>query len=216
MTNHELPSESNHLAEAYQVLNTAAHDEQLQALAMRSGPLEMSELAPELRNSEAFREFVNEFDWPNELEDSSIEPLPRFTDEQFLGALSSEGVTIDGRYYQVNNFKVWLSVEPNVKRFSKNQDIYGANPALLRAYAIEPEFMTALRTAYNALPKVVYPTDAALYSPEGELVVRGAHIAFRLLGRIMKVNDEYLHSRILFGDSEGAEPIARAWSTLFR
>lgn len=218
MTNREISGEYDELAYAYQVLNGATHDGELQALAARPGPLKMSELEAGLRNSEAFREFIGEFDWPNELEDGSIEPLPRLDDEQFLGALSSEGVDIGGRTYQVNNFKVWLSSPPSTERFSSsNKNMYGAQPALLRAYAIEPEFMTALRTAYNALPRSGhFPSDEALHSKEGELVVQGAHTAFQLLGRLLKVNDGELHMCILFGDSEGAQPVESAWSALFQ
>lgn len=205
---HEL-IEKDKLAEAYQVLNMLNHDERLSGFVENQGPLELDELDEDILRSEAFRQFVDEYGWPTAAEDGEIAPLPTFEDDgQFLEAFT-QGADVDGRNYYLNNFKVWLGSEPNTERFSGGTQFYGSAPPLLRAYAIAPEFMEALRTAYDSLPKRThYPAPEALASPEGALVVRGAHTAYKLLGRLIKTDDRQTHAKILFGkDSTSGEPV---------
>lgn len=203
---HEL-IEKDKLAEAYQVLNMLNHDERLNKFLDNEGPLELAELDEDLLQSETFRQFVMEYGWPTAAEDGEIVPPPTFEDdEQFLGAFT-HGTEVNGQNYYLNNFKVWLASEPNTEQFSGGTQFYGSAPPLLRAYAVVPEFMEALRVAYDSLPKrTYYPTADALASREGELVVHGAHMAYKLLGRLIKTDDRRTHAKILFGEGSG-DPI---------
>lgn len=201
--------ENDTLAEAYQTLNAASRDEHLNALIEGEGPLELTELDEDIRQSEAFEQFVEEYGWPTASEDGQITPAPQFKDDdQFLDAFTHR-TKVDNRVYYLNNFKVWIAAEPNTERFSEARQLYGAAPALLRAYIIAPEFMEAVRVAYTSLPKeAYYPSAKTLDSPEGELVVHGAHMAYKLLGRLIKTDDRRTHAKILFGkDSTSGEPI---------
>ena len=197
---HESPRDNHELADAYQVLNNSLSDEKLLALADGEGPLQVSELDADLRSSEAFHAFVAEFGWPNTIEDGNIVPTPHMNDVTFYRALTG-GIEIDERDYYLNNFKVWMSVEPSSAAYTGGSvtDVYAAKPALHRAYVVAPEFMLALRIAYTSLPKLAsFPDAQTLASSEGELVVKSAHIAYRLIERLLKATDPDLERRILF------------------
>lgn len=202
---HETSRSNLELADAYRVLNNSVHDEKLLALTEETGPLQMSELDGDVRQSEAFREFVTEFDWPTVLEDGAITPSVRFKDDHdFLDAFKPLDDEREKGQPYLNNFKVWLSLEPSSELFNpdKMPDVYAAKPALHRAYVVAPEFMGSLRVAYNSLDRPRwsnYPDRESFESNESELVLRGAHLAYQLLGRLLKTTDPDLESMTLFG-----------------
>ena len=215
----EIPSNDNDLlADAYQTLQRYSLDAEFQSIFIERGPLTIGEVDPSLRQSEAFTSFVGEYGWPSNKEDGEITPVPTFeSDEHFLEAFTS-GTEVDGERYFLNNFKMWIAAMPNTDRFKGISEMYGTNPALLRANVLVPDFMAALREAYMALPKVTYyPSDETLQLPEAELVVGASHDAYRLLSRLLKASDTQLQADILLGKRAGSnerEPITDAATTL--
>jgi len=196
------------VADAYRELNFRLnHDTQLLKLSRERIPISFRELDPVLVRQPGFTKFVEEQGWPTQSEDL-ITFAPTFeSDEEFLGLLSSHA----------DNFKNWISQEPNEdKKFDINK-YYGSYPAVLRANVIAPEFMDALRIAYNSLPKArQHPEYETFHSPEAELVVSSAHVAYRLLSRLIKVDDDDRHSKLVLGRIDEPAPITDAGEYLSR
>ncbi len=207
--------ENTILADSYRYLNTLEYDENLESYLHHTGPLTIAELPREVQQSEQFQSFVDSYGWPNNIEDSDIAPLPVFeSDEQFREAFL-HGTMIDGRLYNLNNFKCWISQEPNEDSGYHPNKMYGSRPALLRAYIVAPELMEAVRVAYMALPKRAhFPSVEAMESREAELVVKGAHSAYQLLGRLIKTTDEQTHIKMLYGASDEGQLVDDAASHL--
>jgi hypothetical protein len=196
------------VAEAYRELNFRLnHDGELIKLSRNRIPMGLQELDPVLVRQPGFMKFVDEQGWPTEFEDI-IKFAPTFqSDEEFLSLLSAQG----------DNFKNWISQEPNEDRGFDMNKYYGSYPAVLRANVIAPEFMDSLRIAYNSLPKVrQHPSKEILHSPEAELVVRSAHVAYRLLSRLIKVDDDDRHSMLVLGRIDEPAPITDAGEYLSR
>lgn len=140
--------------------------------AVHRGQIEVKDVEPSIRDSQAFQDFITEYGWPTAKEDNGIE-LPNLYDsndepdyDAFLDAFLSRslkvkteddeadeddeskvGDLIPDHEADLGNFRLWLIVEPSDQPFSGGgmEQFYATHPALHRLCAIMPELMPAVR-----------------------------------------------------------------------
>jgi hypothetical protein len=188
----------------------------LETLVLGQGPLSMDELrtvegGPMIMKSEEFRMLFSAVGWPNHLEDGAIRPSRQYDDESFRAALTRE-YSIDG--ISLNNFPLRLSankaelhqtagkVELHSNETSFADNMYGGLPYVLRAYALAPAFMQSLHERVRCSDG----KSAEFIARDPELA-QNAHMAYRLLGRLMKITDNETYFRLKGYDVAGSELI---------
>ncbi|HTK39415.1 MAG TPA: hypothetical protein VL362_00950, partial [Patescibacteria group bacterium] len=144
----------------------------------------ISQLPRDLTASEAFVEFVKQYDWPSQLNADGMKPATEYeSDEAFWQAVWHR----DAPDY-LNNFVHWYLTEP--KDEYSLQDTYALKPALHRAYVVAPEFMHALHEAMREVYEVDKPIghvdDVLIDNPD---TVHAAHMAYKLFGRLVTKHD---------------------------
>lgn len=216
--NHET-SRSVETADAYRTLQFHLnHDQELNQLTRDTRPMSVHELQPTIATSKEFRDVVTAYGWPERHVDTMKPAAVFMNDDEFREAFT-EGIEINGEDVYLNNFKEWIRQKPNQDSGFNLDKLYGSLPAVQRGMVIAPEFLNALRTAYCSLPKrpiQVHPDVETLSSPEAELVVSAAHLAYRLYGRLIKHDDDSTHMKKMLGGSEHMTTIDDAGKYLAR
>lgn len=177
--------------DSYPELTKSLEDPLYEQYIDGQGPLTIDEIPAVIRSSADFKQIVHEFGWPSLLEDSAIAPPQQFDNStEFIQAFTSISPT-----RRLNNFPLWISAKPRrtIEASQPMSDIYGLYPALHRAYTIAPDLMSSLNDAYHDIKMKSKANDNPLYielsESENRSFVAGAHMAYVLLGRLMKADD---------------------------
>lgn len=202
----------------YPELEAALENPLYQAFAEHPAMINLDEVPASLRDSEEFQAFVEQFGWPSASDGDDAIALPtQFASmDQFRDALT-RGIDIDDETLYLNNFKVWLAMVPStdIDFMSSMTQAYAANPALHRGWQIAPELFIPLQQAYSELAKESnFPSEAALRDESAIPVVEAAHMAYQILGRLLKKGDTRQQIEIVFGRPSSAQDITSADTAL--
>lgn len=178
-------------------------------------PLMLNMVDPSKVATDEFAEVFQKYRWPDEHDMVKIVGRTKTyeNDRDFLYHLRvySDEPKDEGKH--LNNFNVWLRTEPQ-EEFDPTllqSSAYGMQPALHRAYAIAPDLMENVQTffseTYNRFKGRPEEMNEFLGKPENADAIRAAHMTYRILGRLFKVQDEKLQLDQMFGDATSAQPL---------
>ncbi len=206
--------------EARELLRVAVSNLDYLDYASYEGPLQLSQLAARGRNSMAVQELTAEVGWPNLIEDTIIEPVKSFSvDKDFVDSLTVRGDGHERMKLISSYFFRLLLVSPHDTSSAESigMNVIAEMPMLERAYAIAPDLFENLRIILEEFKKryrELRPLEedhlyAAIMAAENIEVPQAMHMAYRILGRLIKVSDsEILRKRL--GREEPAAPILSA------
>ena len=181
------------------------------------GPISIDDVPADIQVGTNFLEVVEKYDWPS-AEDAGIEPTLDYNDKDFIANLFLQpsgvirGPNDTDKSYQdkshraLNNFMAVIrSVPINNPREAKGlEGLYGLMPVVHRANVLAPDLFDAVREALSAFEMGDQDfARARLSMPESQDIVMCLNIAYRIMGRLLKVNDR-------------AEPITSAHDALTR
>lgn len=201
--------------DAREVIAEALWDSTYYDYAVHRGQIEVKDVAPAIRDSPAFQEFIAEFGWPNARDDNGIEPPNLYETEDepdyeaFLNAFLSRSKDKEGKadtIADLNNFRMWLIAEPSDKPPSGGVDqIYATHPTLHRLYVLMPELMSAVRKLVKDInDRNPDHTDFSREMSAGvnEELVKAIYLIYQVAGRLLKADDRQRQWKILGLPSE--------------
>lgn len=188
---HDIPAPPDHhessVGSIHDTLRQVLRDTNPEQFVQQDGPLTSDQLPEHIRHSDAFYDFVAEYDWPSRLNTVDMTPARTFdSDEAFWYALWDKN---DPNY--LNNFVHWYLTQPS-EEFSL-EDTYAVKPALHRVYVVAPELMVALRECMQEAMDVYKPIghihDLPIDYPG---TVHAAHVAYQLIAKLVTKHDTRL------------------------
>ena len=213
MSEHLFEDPNHEYSEARAALKAALENVDYLSYSIGSGPLLVEEITDGTK-SDILTETIDEYQWPSDV-DAIIEPVEEQpSNEAFLDSMK-EG----DRPLHTQPLYTFLSTMPTQAEEVSGRgwifDIYGQIPVVHRAHALAPELFDNLATVLSALNRR-YPTTHAIEDPrvsvkewtyellskptadnlynylrekENQDIVEAMHMAYRIMGRLMKVND---------------------------
>lgn len=180
------------------------------------GPLTLADIArTPAASSDRMHEVVAEFGWPSGKEDGVLESTQRFSsNREFLESLRPVD-EYGAQFVGMNRFFNLTSVAPIYEpvEVGRGIDLQGLNPVVHRAHALAPDLFDNLTITLNKLRErysLIDNTDhlyEELVQSRNEDVVEAMHMAYLIMGRLIKVNDSSTvaarsraHLRILRGN----------------
>ncbi len=190
---------------ALEMVERSAQDERYDIYAEGKGPLTIAEVDPEVRRSEEFHRVVQQYNWPNQLVDGTIEPVHTYESaEDFVKALR----TRDHDHY-LNNLNAIFASTPVHELDISN--IYGIYHVLHRAHVIAPDLFEGLRVLFKEHWSMNRQDELTAILEQNEVLANQTWKAFRILGRLIKVDDLTQELRMIpFAQAVDPEPIESA------
>lgn len=176
------------------------------------GPLKRDMLDEESVDAEEIDRVTAVFGWPDEV-DAMLEPTKDFEPLEFAEMIndarpgSATNLARFMNYFKYSPVPFGEDGRPERKPATQEEP-YSANPVLYRAYALMPDLMEALHERVVTIQDVDLQPDETPYS-DPELVC-GLLIAYEVMGRLVKQDDEQTILRFLY--PEHAATSARAGS----
>lgn len=221
---------------AVERLNQAIHNPEYERLAKPTNLLTPNQLPSDVVQDDTYTDLVDAMGWPTEAEQGTMEPrYPFVSDEEFAAALirSPFETTESGeRPVVLNNFIQRLATRQSTflipeedaqqQRTGRWQapeamfDTYKVEPVVYRTNYVAPDLMEGLRFLLNNTPEGTIDdfddnwtalTKAILQGQDGPAFVRGAHLAYRLMGRLVKPTDKQNQGGIMFGIPPSGLPL---------
>ena len=163
-------------------------------------------VSPLVQRGDKFQTVFATYGWPNKMQDHLIEPVITYeSDNDFIDSLKG----ISGQDHKLISayFLTLLQIAPDNEPPINHimAEAVGNYPALHRAYAIAPDLFDNLRVVLRELVKQyreLPPLDEdhlyeAITAEENQDVAMAMHMAYRILGRLLKVDDrKWVHSTI--------------------
>lgn len=210
--------------EARESLRNAVNSLDYLEYAVHEGPLQISQLPGSTRTKPEIQQVIAKHGWPNLREDSLIEPVQTFdTDKEFIDSLRP--IDEYGTQKLISSyFFSMLLVAPHNRADSPyvTAPIVGEMPVVHRAYAIAPDLFESLRVVLEEFKKRyrdIQPVDdedriyEAIMNEENAEIPQAMHMAYRILGRLLKSTDaEVLHEK--FNRDRPSAPILNADAAL--
>lgn len=181
-------------------LEVAVYDRELIDYADGYGLLTLDRISGErLMSARIYQLAYGEDDWPREDEDSllTLTPMPEFqTDKEFIASLCPED-QYGKTFLATSHFFTMLSQQPRQEgdHLATPLNYYGYYPVVHRAHALAPELFDSLSVVLSELSdqyKRVAKDDELrqVIEMEGNIAIqRAMHMAYRIMGRLIKVND---------------------------
>ncbi len=201
MSGYEFDEIDKDYATAREGLHNALENLDYVDYALDSAPLTFGALAQTQHTREKVHAVVAEFGWPSKLADSLIEPVQNFpSNRAFLNSLKPIN-PIEGEagplHIASGHFFNLISVLPidEPQEAKRGIDLSGLYPVVHRAHAVAPDFFGNLAHVLNKLRErysIVGETDflyEELLKPQNDEVVEAMHMAYRIMGRLIKVDD---------------------------
>lgn len=178
-------------------------------------PLMLNAVNQEQAATDEFSNMFHKYRWPDEHDKEMITGKTKIyeNDREFLYYLRVYSDEPEERDKYLNNFNVWLRTKPQEEFDPVNmQDAtYGMQPALHRAYAIAPDLMENLQVffsqSYEKFKGRADEMTEFLAQPTNADVIKAAHMAYRILGRLVKHTDQILQMDNMYSKPEVAKPI---------
>lgn len=198
MNQFEFDDIDHEYAEARKGLHNALENVDNLAYAVEGGPLTIAQVNHDRTVDPGFQEVVAKFGWPSYLEDSIIEPVSEFSTEGFLESMrqAGSGGSLKGRM-NLDHFFIMLRQRPilSYEEMTTGESAHGMYPVLHRAHALAPDLFDNLQKSLvkiNERYSTVGPEDnvyIALKEPHNEEIAEGLHMAYQIMGRLLKVDD---------------------------
>lgn len=178
-------------------LAKAVVDPELVDYAQGNGLLQMTDIAPARREAEQLEAVVDLYGWPALPEDGIIEPVHNYPNSlTFLDSLCPDD-EYGARHIRSSVFYSMLVQKPLLEMETGGKGVwtYGLMPVLHRAHALSPELFDNLRVVLATLSERyggIYDEDNLrdeLEMAHNESVRRAMHMAYRIMGRLIKVDD---------------------------
>lgn len=187
--------------QAREALREAVNNLDYMEYALHEGPLQISQLVASARKDPEVERVIAEYGWPSLREDSIIEPVQAFsTDKEFIDSLRPDGEF--GRQMLISSdFSTLLLVASPDNRAASHYitaSELGKLPVIHRAYAVAPDLFESLRVVLGefktrySYPRPVDDEDRiydAIVREENGDISQAMHMAYRILGRLLKVSD---------------------------
>lgn len=200
-------------AEAHQQLEQVVVNEQIIEFADGSGPLTLARLPREVLNDQRIKDAMARDGWPS-LADQLIEGVEHFeTSKDFIDSLKP----VDGEYGPRNLYAsnvmhlVGYPVINGKAEITSTESLTGLTPVVHRAHAVAPELFDNLQIVIGKMfdrfrvnGDTDYLYDELLQS-QNQHVCDALHMAYKIMGRLVKVDDNEWVDRV-FGHSEGDRP----------
>lgn len=235
MSEHLFQDPNHEYSEARAALKAALENVDYLSYSIGSGPLLVEEIPDEVK-SDILTQTIDEYQWPTDV-DAIIEPVEEQpSNESFLDSMK-EG----DRPLHTQPLYTFLSAMPARADEASGRgwifDVYGQLPVVHRAHALAPDLFDNLATVLDALQKR-YPTTHALENPRTRVtrealmqptsdnlynylreqnnqdVVEAMHMAYRIMGRLLKVNDYEISDQKKTQPQHGTRSILSAQSVL--
>lgn len=187
--------------QARERLREAVNNLDYMEYAVHEGPLQISQLAANARTDPEAQRVIAEYGWPSLQEDSIIEPVQTFkTDKEFIDSLRPEDEFGTQKLISSNFHTLLMVASPHNKAASDyiTAPALGELPVVHRAYAVAPELFESLRIVLGEFktryrdPRPVDDDDRiyeAIMREENGDISQAMHMAYRILGRLLKVSD---------------------------
>lgn len=195
------PFEFDDIDQEYTAARRNLHDalENLDNLqyATEGGPLVLSQVSRERTIDPEFQEVVAQVGWPSHFEDSMIEPVTDYhTHRDFLESMRPESSRGTHRVSS-DHFFIMLRQQPisSIDQATTSENFLGIYPVLRRAHVLAPDLFRNLQASLakiTARYSIIGEEDRvyeALLEPQNEEVVEALHMAYEIMGRLLKVND---------------------------
>lgn len=179
------------------ILKIAAN-EQYDIYADGNGPLSLDHLNPALLEEEDFLATVEEWGWPDAA-DAAIAPAHEYhSAKNFVTALRHSA-----HPQYLNNFNILLRATPTTTVDLQNMsNLYGLYPVVHRANALAPDLMAAIRELFQQDTPGAGHGRIDTILAENEVVAAQVWQAFKIMGRLVKVDDYTMTLRRIVPDRE--------------
>lgn len=221
---------------AVEQLNQAINNPEYEQLARPTALLTEDQLPARVRQDDSYPGLIDAIGWPSSADEGTMTPrYPFANDDEFATALirSPFETTASGeRPVVLNNLihrlhtrqSLFLTPEQDAQQQPTGgfrspigmDDPYKVEPVVYRAMFVAPELMDGLRYLLNNTPEGTIDdfndnwtnlTKAVLQSPDGPTFKRAAHLAYRLMGRLVKPTDKQTQGGIMFGIPPSGLPL---------
>lgn len=186
---HEPKQNLSEMVEAYRNVTTPNNQLSLGRLKLEAPNGE------ELVYDTALHELIEEIGWPAEQEDGTMLPRRAYESPAQFAYYLKSGTDMEDK--GLNNFNLFLKLKPHQlgEDIDLNQILmvaYKATPAFMRAYAVAPDLLDAVREEC----KDVSPYQMSEFMLEKPEIAEAALSVYQLMGRLVKPDDGQIQTEL--------------------
>lgn len=182
--------------------------------ALTIGDLNATDRGAQLIRTDEFHDLVAKLDWPNREDREKMTWHLTFhddheSDEAFADALfastnplNNVRAYIFNKGFSLDDIPKDASAPGGMERF-----IYATTPFRFRAELVAPELFSSLHELDQAVGHLRLDDYLAQNHDSSGAVFHAMRVAYTLLGRCMRSDDEARHLQMIFGSTNSAHPI---------